>query len=523
MVNPALLGQLDLAAAVTAELGSTSRLLPAHSCDVALVAHAQDAERHIHASLKRNATAKPASVVFAAKQKGSRPLNLWRLQDRVLYRALTDRIRLQLPGHLQTRMQHIDFVKQPFDKSANVYINVTDISSFYAYIDHDVLANELIAQTADYHAVTALTALLEQVMGGRVGIPQVHYGSDILGDTYIDPIRRRLIRAGFDTYTFSDDFRIGAKSLGQARAALELCAATAREYGLVLNESKTYTYHRTTYKWTLNPRSVAEQTILDTMELNDAAEFLFFGPYANGEDPDKPVPDLSGLEGAGPATADGDDTTHDEPGQVDPKHDHLLDEVWRIWIRSQSESHPPQVLRQLLIRALPRLGSAGNSAPLGKLDELIREAPDLTPAVAKYIVNLVGVDPDQRPSAEEAIDRIAGSDILSEWQKIWLAHTAGVIGKSDESPAGIFTWLRDSVRFGDGALTAYAAEALARYVVGANARRKNMIAADLAGALNRVTEEHRLPIVWALGQLTPATARQAADNGLDRLLVPAGK
>lgn len=130
---------------------------------------------------------------------------------------------------------------------SNAYIASTDITAYYQYIDHDVLADELIAQTGDFHAVTALTDLLHQVMGGRVGIPQVHSSSDILGDTYIDPIRRTLIRAGYDAYSYADDFRIGCHNLGSARAALELCSAAAHELGLVLNDAKTFTYGRDTY------------------------------------------------------------------------------------------------------------------------------------------------------------------------------------------------------------------------------------------------------------------------------------
>jgi hypothetical protein len=32
----------------------------------------------------------------------------------------------------------------------------------------------------------------------RVGLPQVHSASDVLGDTYIDPVRRRMLRKHAD-------------------------------------------------------------------------------------------------------------------------------------------------------------------------------------------------------------------------------------------------------------------------------------------------------------------------------------
>ncbi|GAA3148244.1 hypothetical protein GCM10020255_027020 [Rhodococcus baikonurensis] len=133
----------------------------------------------------------------------------------MIYRALVERLRLQLPIELQSRRPHSEFEAAPYDNDNNAYICSTDITAYYQYIDHDVLADELTAQTGDYHTVNALISLLEQVMGTRVGIPQVHASSDTLGDTYIDPIRRTLIREGYDAYVYADDFRIGCSSSGR--------------------------------------------------------------------------------------------------------------------------------------------------------------------------------------------------------------------------------------------------------------------------------------------------------------------
>jgi hypothetical protein len=90
-------------------------------------------------------------------------------------------------------------------------------------------------------AVDSLLAVLASTMGRSVGIPQVHPASDVLGDTYIDPVRRRMIRHGYYTFTYADDFRITAASLGRARAAVEACAIEIRRRGVVLNERKTLT------------------------------------------------------------------------------------------------------------------------------------------------------------------------------------------------------------------------------------------------------------------------------------------
>jgi len=79
----------------------------------------------------------------------------------------------------------------------------------------------------------------------------VHTASDILGDTYIDPVRRRMLIRGYATFTYSDDFRIASQTLGAARAAVEACAEEVRGLGLVLNDRKTYTYGTRKYRESL--------------------------------------------------------------------------------------------------------------------------------------------------------------------------------------------------------------------------------------------------------------------------------
>lgn len=508
MVQSTLLAQLDLASAVDDELLSTTRLLPLRSDQQALAERANEVETHIRAALQQNSVAKPASVVFASKQKGSRPLNIWRLQDRVLYRALTQRLASSLPEQFRSRISHSEFARMPLDNADNHFINTTDINSFYVYVDHDVLADELIAQTGDYAAVTALTELLGQVMGGRVGIPQVHDASDILGDTYIDPIRRRLIRAGYDTYTYSDDFRIGAKTLGQARAALELCASAARELGLVLNEPKTYTYGRQRYEETLDTRSEAEKRILHEEDLDDAAQFLFgIGtPYAD----DTVVTPLN-LHDLDAFDAGFDNDSSDDAGEVDAQRAAFVRRVWVIWNNPDSDNHRAPVVRQLLARALPDLGAVRDFEPLDKLDELLRTAPDLTPNAAGYLENLAKRGGHSRHTIRTRISEVAVEDTLSEWQKIWIAHVAGRLHRTEVAPTYV-KWLEDCVSTGHGLLAAYAAEALGRIRHGDPGL--------FAEALNRVGEEHKPPIIWALGRLDPERARSVADGALDRLLVP---
>ena len=46
---------------------------------------------------------------------------MWRLQDRVLYRALVDRLKLKLPEDLQGRETHDEFERRPHQNPDNTY------------------------------------------------------------------------------------------------------------------------------------------------------------------------------------------------------------------------------------------------------------------------------------------------------------------------------------------------------------------------------------------------------------------
>ena len=51
--------------------------------------------------------------------------------------------------------------------------------------------------------------LLQGGTGRQFGLPQMTQPSDVLGDLYVDPIRRNLVRLGYATGRYADDFRVG--------------------------------------------------------------------------------------------------------------------------------------------------------------------------------------------------------------------------------------------------------------------------------------------------------------------------
>jgi hypothetical protein len=160
--------------------------------DYALLRKRQDQLRQwIEAQTKLPHWGGPADIVQAEKVHGTRPLSVMTIEDRTVYRALVDRLAQELPDDLTHRQSIADFQRAPLDQAPEAaYITITDIASYYVYIDHDVLMDELTSQTGDYDAVEATVALLGKVMGRGIGIPQVSTASDVLGDTYNEPPRR---------------------------------------------------------------------------------------------------------------------------------------------------------------------------------------------------------------------------------------------------------------------------------------------------------------------------------------------
>lgn len=156
-----LLRRADLTNAVALELSSRNRLLPRRWDYAALALESAAVETWLRPQLRRGPSGKSASVVFADKGwRGARPLHVMTLEDRVLYRALLGLISEALPERLRSRVEVEQFRNAPLDVPGVEYISKTDVTSYYEFVDHDLLCAELIAQTGEELAVDALTDLL---------------------------------------------------------------------------------------------------------------------------------------------------------------------------------------------------------------------------------------------------------------------------------------------------------------------------------------------------------------------------
>lgn len=521
-VDRGLLRRMSISEAVQLELSSRNRLLPRRWDYAALAGHPSAVETWLRPRLRRGPSGVAASVVFADKGwRGARPLHIMTIEDRVLYRALVGLIKEVLPERLRSREPVEQFRKAPLDVPDVEYISKTDVTAYYEFVDHDFLCAELVAQTGEELAIESLADLLASVLGRRVGLPQVHPASDVLGDTYIDPARRRLLRQGHTVFTYSDDFRIASRSLGGARASLEACAMEVHRLGLVLNERKTYTYGAENYRASLTSFEDAERRLFGDGESADSSGGLGFLDSDYGDaDGDGTAPSTLGDSPLG-NSIDEDEaitTDHDRaPEDIDPQRARAAERAWELW-EHEDESEETQasqdaaITQSLLSRALPALGAAGDRRPVEWLAELLRLEPALTPRVAAYLDAYGKTGLRARREIRAALDEVVDGNILSTWQGMWLAHTAGGVPRARRRH-GYEDWLARCVVDGHDGLAATAAAALGRIGRGD--------AKIVAAAVERIGPEWRRLAFWGLIGLDPATAENTADDELDRMLLAA--
>ena len=501
-------------AAAAGELSSRNRLMPPRWDYGALATRIEPLEEWLRPQIKRGPTGNSASIVFANKEShGTRPLHVMFLTDRILYRLLVSRLAKQLPERFSSRPAIGDFRRRPLAVSGVRYVVTSDVTSYYEYIDHELLRSDLLDQTGDQLATESLTTLLSSVMSRAIGLPQVHPSSDVLGDTYIDPVRRGLMRNGYASFTYSDDLRIAVGSLGEARAALEACQAAVRERGLVLNDRKTFTFGRDKYEQSLNEYSQAEERLFTSGTPTDPFDLgSLDSEYADGS-VGVSAPFLGVMPIEGPEEDDVlQDPTTQETGQGDDQRIRAAERAWQIWAQGESQSTPQEaaITRSLIGRALPALAISRDTRPLDELTRLLTFEPSLTPNVSRYLIELANGGPQSRTRVRAALDAITSLSLLSPWQEMWLADVAGSIRRA-KRVHGYEIWLHNRLESRSQALAATAAAALGR--IG----RVDSVA--IARCIDKVGPVWRTLAFWGLARVDPQLAEEIAEDRVDRIIL----
>ncbi len=230
-------------------------------------------------SLETGIDLQPVDVVFAHRYgSGTRPIPDLSIEARVVIEALaklladrlaTDAELLGLSSHLAPEQgQKIEFEQWPLEEPRPAYIGMADVASFYEYVDHELLANEIVELTGESRLAMAVKDGLSEMVGRSFGLPQGPRGSDIFASVYLSRVDRLMLRAGVTLRRFNDDYVLKAESIAQVRRELATLERSLRDLGLILNHEKTQVLSAQQYEKGLSAyQKLLEQAAIETVEL----------------------------------------------------------------------------------------------------------------------------------------------------------------------------------------------------------------------------------------------------------------
>jgi hypothetical protein len=429
-----IINRLRLEAMATAELSARGNLLPPTPGLELLVDHVQDLARWMIAQLRNGWKATPQLVTSARKAgHGIRPVPLVAIEDRILYRALVEFLLRNEPQLDRSPKAYVDFVQNPIVYAGEIgggiisvvnskirYVVKTDITAFYQYIDHGILASELLAKSPDYDAVTALAELLGEIMGRAYGLPQLLDPSDRLSEIYIDMVERDLLRRGLAVWRYNDDFRIACRTYGDTLRAIESLDDAARQVGLVISEYKTTTPKFEHYAFDVLGLEVNDDIPPATVE--EIEDALVEAEYLEPDDEQELEKALGVLTSARPGAPSGG-------------------------IDLEAARGPEVGELRKAIRTLSRLK---NPAGLERVADLVRYLPSLTPSISNYLLALAD---ESRAEVATTFDDVRTKVALSDWQTQWVVYVsriAALLEQFDSEPPehsqNRITWVRKQWR-----------------------------------------------------------------------------
>jgi RNA-directed DNA polymerase len=456
----------DFDSAATGELRRTRALMPIGAIGSWLVAQPEISE-WAHRRTTGSFTPLPEQIVTVRKRgHGVRPVAELFLRDELLYRAIVSAWKGVLPSPSTALGTFEEFDLAPLSDESAAYVVSSDITSFYQYIDYDVLAGELLKRTGDDGRIQDLLDLLSGLTGRRFGLPQQNDVSDVLGETYISVVHRRLSRQGLRFHRYNDDFRITADSWSSALHAVDVLEREARAVGLTLNDSKTVIRKTDHYRADLSAREELLQDIADQVELDLSDVVRLYG---------------GDVELAPPEAAEV------ERG----KWQAVLGE----WLAAESSDGRLRytLLTQLVPIALSRLSGDFQPEVSTACQRALRREQSLTPAVAQWMQT---IPDEQHPELLSLIDDLLAADAyITPWQTAWLAPMLSRVATFADGTGGAARtdWLRRT--WGDRRTPEPVIAAIAQTL----ARHKLVTVDELLESFDQTAETSHADLAAALG------------------------
>ncbi|WP_084727406.1 reverse transcriptase domain-containing protein [Rhodococcoides yunnanense] len=486
-MSAAALKSLNIKVAFQEEALATRNLLPSEPLWDVVGENSLDLTRYLSNLLRAGFQPTPEIEVSVRKPAhGSRPVPFWGMLERVAYRAITSAV-LSNESVLDRSVEaYLKFVTAPvlyalnnpepqkrrrrgrtgsisaqqlFVRSEVKYVVKSDITAFYQFIDHAVLAKELLLRGSDFELIEALTSLLEEVQGRKYGLPQLLDSSDRLSDVYADIIERELLRSGLAVWRFNDDFRIASRSYESAINAIESLDASVRRAGLVIAEHKTVTVGLLRYL----VDNLGQSALKDGVTISTDDFEALVGDYADEFGEGDADAALSIIRGAQALPWEGQESGA-ESGSADVAK--AVDES-RSGESESTESRPSIDLRnlrsddiRLLRRALNGLAANVDSRAIPDVIRFAAFVPALMPNLMRYLSKVADVASGQ---VVDTVGNLVGGLSLNAWQRIWLVDTMRELQAVDVDRASAWQgWLFEQrMQIASPPLRAYATRALA--------------------------------------------------------------
>lgn len=457
--------EIDVEDVVNHELASWNKLLPPRWGDRALRGNEEAVTDWVTSVMRRDVAVDPEEVVLARKLgRGARPCAILGLKERLLYRAAVSLIEDVTGPSDRSQEAYHAFQKAPADFEGCRYVLKADIASYYQYVDHERLVDEVVARTGDDLAVSLAVELLGETSGRHFGLPQLSSVSDVLADVYIDPMRRHLVRSGLPVWSFADDFRVACRSYDEALQALEGADEGARLLGLVLNEMKTGTPKVDKYRDGLTAVRDRERALFADLDV-EALDEPEPSEYVDEEDLDEGEDESTLLDEDDFDEGDVGPEDEIDEGEVSEAQMLAASKVIDLWVEEEEDedtqrSEHASVTAKLLGRALRVFAKGQDPRALAHVASMLVYEPSLTPTIARYVRACGGF---ARNEARDTLDDVCESGIVSTWQALWIAYVAGELSRRRGGASRAHVeWLRVQMRSRQPALRAESALALAR-------------------------------------------------------------
>lgn len=417
---------LDLASAARKVVSQPMDHFPALISDLCLRDASSTLAEFTEANFSRDPIAVHEVLTMPRSKFGQRPVSVLSPESRTMYVALVDRLADALVEPTRGAgkwREHTNFGLE----GANSHIVDLDIAACYEYVNHGLLADELLLRSMDVQGVAGLRELLGGLAPRGYGIPQMMEASDRLADTYLSILDRRLARAGYASHRFADDIRVSAQNWEEANQIIEAASEMARDLGLVLSSEKTKIGKQSKVAELERKNRYSLSKFLDTAQDDETLdEFFDSGPYAD-DDVDESVDD-------------------------ERRDDDLLNTYFDILTRypnvrpgSDQPDAPTDIAIQRFIRiSLAQLGKWDKRLPDKALGELIYHDPLRIEDVCRYLQERAGDNKFAGERHWRSAEWLAQLGRQSPWAKVWLLKLAGELQEPDsqdaESRAQVLKW-----------------------------------------------------------------------------------